>query len=68
MSLSPSQSVAEIKSRNKALIEDVLKVYPEKTAKRRAKHLNVHEAGKPDCGVKSNIKSIPGVMTIRGCA
>ena len=41
---------------------------PEKTAKRRAKHLSVHEEGKSDCGVKSNIKSLPGVMTIRGCA
>ncbi len=28
----------------------------------------MHQEGKPDCGVKSNIKSIPGVMTIRGCA
>ncbi len=28
----------------------------------------MHEEGKSDCGVKSNIKSIPGVMTIRGCA
>ena len=28
----------------------------------------MHEAGKSDCGVKSNLKSIPGVMTIRGCA
>ena len=68
MSLAKTQSVAEIKARNKELIEEVLKVYPEKTAKRRAKHLNVHEAGKSDCGVKSNIKSVPGVMTIRGCA
>ncbi len=68
MSLSKTQSVAEIKARNKELIQEVLAVYPEKTAKRRAKHLNVHEAGKSDCGVKSNIKSVPGVMTIRGCA
>ena len=68
MSLAATQSVAEIKARNKQLIDEVLKVYPEKTAKRRAKHLNVHEAGKSDCGVKSNLKSIPGVMTIRGCA
>jgi len=60
--------VEEIKERNRKLIGDVLEVYPEKTAKRRAKHLNVFEAGKPDCGVKSNVKSIPGVMTIRGCA
>ncbi len=63
MSLATTQSVAEIKARNKQLIDEVLKVYPEKTAKRRAKHLNVHEAGKSDCGVKSNLKSIPGVMT-----
>ena len=68
MSVIEKQSVAEIKARNKELIAEVLKVYPEKTAKRRAKHLNVHESGKSDCGVKSNIKSIPGVMTIRGCA
>ena len=68
MSLAKTESVAEIKARNKELIAEVLAVYPEKTAKRRAKHLNVHEAGKSDCGVKSNIKSVPGVMTIRGCA
>src|ERR1700752_1759437 len=68
MSISKTQTVAEIKANNKALIKEVLEVYPEKTSKRRAKHLNVHEQGKSDCGVKSNIKSIPGVMTIRGCA
>ena len=58
----------ETSGERQALIEEVLKEYPEKFAKRRAKHLNVYEEGKPDCGVKSNIKSIPGVMTIRGCA
>ncbi|MHB1581671.1 MAG: nitrogenase component 1, partial [Acidithiobacillus sp.] len=62
------QIVVETKTRNRALIDEVLKVYPEKTAKRRAKHLGVYEEGKSDCGVKSNIKSVPGVMTIRGCA
>jgi nitrogenase molybdenum-iron protein alpha chain len=50
------------------LIKEVLEVYPEKTQKKREKHLNVYEEGKPDCGVKSNIKSLPGVMTTRGCA
>jgi nitrogenase molybdenum-iron protein alpha chain len=59
---------ADVKTRNKELIQEVLSVYPEKAAKKRAKHLNVYEDGKPDCGVKSNIKSLPGVMTIRGCA
>jgi nitrogenase molybdenum-iron protein alpha chain len=51
-----------------ALIQEVLEAYPEKAAKKRAKHLNVYEEGKSDCGVKSNIKSVPGVMTTRGCA
>ncbi|WP_013323682.1 nitrogenase molybdenum-iron protein alpha chain [Gloeothece verrucosa] len=52
----------------KQLIQEVLDEYPEKLAKKRAKHLNVYEEGKSDCGVKSNIKSAPGVMTARGCA
>ena len=58
----------DVKARNKELIEEVLSAYPEKSAKKRVKHLNVHEESKPDCGVKSNIKSLPGVMTVRGCA
>ncbi|HEX9180099.1 MAG TPA: nitrogenase molybdenum-iron protein alpha chain [Burkholderiales bacterium] len=58
----------DIKARNRGLIEEALSAYPEKAAKKRAKHLSVHDEGKPDCGVKSNIKSLPGVMTIRGCA
>src|SRR5664279_2493728 len=66
--MSDNAGVEEIKERNKQMIGEVLTAYPEKTAKKRAKHLNVHEAGKSDCGVKSNLKSIPGVMTIRGCA
>ncbi|TCO72797.1 nitrogenase molybdenum-iron protein alpha chain [Rhodovulum euryhalinum] len=58
------------------LIEEVLSAYPAKAAKKRAKHLGVAEAvpegeteivSKCDT-VKSNIKSVPGVMTIRGCA
>ncbi len=52
----------------KQLIQEVLDAYPEKAAKKRQKHLNVYEEGQSDCGVKSNIKSIPGVMTTRGCA
>src|SRR5690554_7861048 len=63
-----SLTVEQTKQRNKELIQEVLSVYPDKTAKRRAKHLGTFEEGKPDCGVKSNVKSIPGVMTIRGCA
>lgn len=63
------------------IIEDVLSAYPDKFAKRRRKHLSVakgvdeveetsdgEEKVLTECDVKSNIKSIPGVMTIRGCA
>ncbi|MFQ3612867.1 MAG: nitrogenase molybdenum-iron protein alpha chain, partial [Cyanobacteriota bacterium] len=50
------------------IVAEVLETYPEKAQKKRAKHLNVYEEGKSDCGVKSNIKSVPGVMTTRGCA
>jgi len=56
------------KEDTRALINDVLEAYPEKSRKKRVKHLNVYDSEKPDCGVKSNIKSVPGVMTIRGCS
>ncbi|GEO82535.1 nitrogenase molybdenum-iron protein alpha chain [Pararhodospirillum oryzae] len=54
----------------KEAIAEALDAYPEKAAKKRKKHLgtiDVTEEG-TSCGVKSNVKSVPGVMTIRGCA
>jgi nitrogenase molybdenum-iron protein alpha chain len=63
-----STSVEEQKQANAALIAEVLAAFPEKSAKKRAKHLATFDSEKPDCSVKSNIKSLPGVMTIRGCA
>ncbi len=71
MSLDPTEDGPTYRNdgaRNRELIEEALEAYPDKAGKRRAKHLNVTETGMPDCGVKSNIKSIPGVMTQRGCA
>lgn len=51
------------------LIEKVLEAYPEKSRKNRAKHLKPNQQDcNNGCGVKSNIKSVPGVMTARGCA
>lgn len=59
------------------LIAEVLEAYPDKSRKRRQKHLSVSttpdaeekaEGSLSECDVKSNVKSIPGVMTIRGCA
>ena len=66
--MSDNAGVEEIKERNKQMISEVLTAYPEKTAKKRAKHLATFEESKGECGVKSNLKTIPGVMTIRGCA
>jgi nitrogenase molybdenum-iron protein alpha chain len=48
----------------------VLEVYPEKAQKDRAKHLAVNDQTieqSKKC-ITSNRKSLPGVMTIRGCA
>ncbi|MBK1698999.1 nitrogenase molybdenum-iron protein alpha chain [Rhodovibrio salinarum] len=54
------------------LIAEVLQAYPEKAAKRRNKHMGVARApedgGTPQCVPRSNKRSIPGVMTARGCA
>lgn len=53
-----------------ALIQEVLEVYPEKARKDRAKHLMVNDktiTQSKKC-ITSNRKSVPGVMTQRGCA
>ncbi len=52
-------------------IAEVLEAYPEKARKDRARHLAANDPSGgcgSACQVKSNIKSRPGVMTIRGCA
>ena len=53
-----------------ALIQEVLEVYPEEAKQERAKHLAVNdqEVDKSSKCITSNKKSLPGVMTIRGCA
>ncbi len=58
------------KEETEALIQEVLEVYPEKAKKDRAKHLaiNDQELEKSNKCITSNRKSLPGVMTIRGCA
>lgn len=52
------------------LVQEVLEVYPEKARKDRAKHLMVNDKtleSAKKC-ITSNRKSVPGVMTMRGCA
>lgn len=54
------------------LIDELLEVYPDKTAKERRKHFEIVDeekiCGTGKCTIKSNVKSRPGVMTARGCA
>jgi len=55
---------------SEALIQEVLEVYPEKARKDREKHLAVNDKSieqSKKC-ITSNRKSLPGVMTVRGCA
>ena len=52
------------------LIQEVLEIYPEKAKKDRAKHLMINDKtleSSKKC-ITSNRKSLPGVMTMRGCA
>jgi len=53
-----------------ALIQEVLEVYPEKAKADRAKHLAANDPTLEQSNkcITSNKKSLPGVMTIRGCA
>ncbi|MBB1486479.1 nitrogenase molybdenum-iron protein alpha chain [Oceanospirillum sediminis] len=56
------------KEETQALIQEVLEVYPEKAKEDRAKHLSINDQAADTKCVTSNRKSLPGVMTIRGCA
>lgn len=58
------------RAETEALIQEVLEVYPEKAKKDRSKHLAANDTSleKSNKCITSNKKSLPGVMTIRGCA
>lgn len=52
----------------KQVVEEVLEVYPEKAKKNRSQHIAVKDSECASCAVKSNAKTVPGIMTARGCA
>ena len=61
---------AMTREETEALIQEVLEVYPENAKKDREKHLTVNDQAveqSKKC-ITSNRKSLPGVMTVRGCA
>ncbi len=47
--------------------EEVLKKYPSKIAKKRDKSIVIHE-GQPIKAIQANVRTIPGIITQRGCA
>ncbi|KLU66021.1 nitrogenase molybdenum-iron protein alpha chain [Desulfosporosinus acididurans] len=62
-------SVLETTDFRKQVVEEVLELYPEKAKKNRRKHITVKENNEcSSCAVKSNAKTVPGLMTARGCA
>ncbi|MBC9785151.1 nitrogenase molybdenum-iron protein alpha chain [Heliobacterium chlorum] len=50
------------------MVDEVLSAYPDRAKKMRAKHITVKTEGCASCSVKSNSKTVPGLMTARGCA
>jgi nitrogenase molybdenum-iron protein alpha chain len=47
--------------------EEFLKIYPDKTRKKRAKQLLVNEDPAKPAVIGANTRTIPGIMTQRGC-
>ncbi len=56
------------KESTEALIAETLAAYPEKARKKRAPHLGANDPASGSACVKSNKKTVPGVMSARGCA
>jgi nitrogenase molybdenum-iron protein alpha chain len=51
-----------------AMIDHALEAYPEKGRKKRAPHLAPNDPATGGACVRSNRKTVPGVMSARGCA
>jgi nitrogenase molybdenum-iron protein alpha chain len=56
------------KESTQKMIDEALEAYPEKARKKRAPHLAPNEPESGAACVKSNRKTVPGVMSARGCA
>lgn len=53
---------------SQGVIDEMMKIYPEKVAKDRRKHLTVKDSCSEENHIEANAKTIPGIMTNRGCA
>lgn len=50
--------------------EEMLKAYPPKVARKRAKQIVVNEVGEGDSvpEIQANVRTVPGILTMRGCS
>ena len=46
--------------------DELIKAYPSKVGKKRAKHLVINDPETPP-EIEANVRTIPGVITQRGC-
>jgi nitrogenase molybdenum-iron protein alpha chain len=58
---------SEIESSQK-VVDDMMKIYPEKVARDRRQHFTVRNSCEAEQHIEANAKTIPGIMTNRGCA
>ena len=56
------------KESTQSMIDRTLEAYPEKGKKKRTPHLAPNDQASGSACVKSNRKTVPGVMSARGCA
>lgn len=68
MSETPKKIEGITKESTQAMIDTALAAYPEKGRKKRAPHLAPNDPEGGSSCVKSNRKTVPGVMSARGCA
>ncbi|OCC14795.1 Nitrogenase (molybdenum-iron) alpha chain [Dissulfuribacter thermophilus] len=48
------------------VVENIIRVYPTKVAKKRRKHIVVRDPSEPQ-EIEANVRTVPGIITQRGC-
>ena len=49
-------------------LQELLSILPDKVKKARKKHILIKDSSKPDQVIEANTRTIPGIITNRGCA
>ena len=47
--------------------EEMIKAFPKKVARKRGKHIVVNEPQSPRQTIEANTRTVPGIITQRGC-